>query len=196
MDYKRNVISFNHMKYSLPLFFLTFLLLTIGSCENRSRERARNSSERNEISQESETRDGFFLVKKVVDGDTFYVDDGSKKGLKVRLIGVDTPETRRTGRKEIGYFGKEAKEYMISLIANKKVRLELDVKQFDRYQRTLAYVYLEDGTFVNAELIKNGFAMVMTIPPNVKFADEFVRLQQEARANNRGLWKSQNGINE
>lgn len=180
------------MKYSLQLFLLTTLLLTIGSCENRRGERGSNRSERNEFSQKSAIRDGYFLVKKVVDGDTFNVDDGSKKGLKVRLIGIDTPETRRTGRKEIGYFGKEAKEYMISLIANKRVKLEYDVRKLDRYQRTLAYVYLEDGTFVNAELIKNGFAMVLTIPPNVKFADEFARLQQEARENNRGLWKPQN----
>jgi micrococcal nuclease len=81
---------------------------------------------------------------------------------------------------------------MTSLIAGKKVRLEYDVSHFDRYQRTLAYVYLEDRTFVNAELVKNGFAMVMTIPPNVMFADEFVRLQHEARENGRGLWNEKN----
>ena len=57
------------------------------------------------------------------------------------------------------------------------------------YGRTLAYVYLEDGTFLNAELVKQGYAMVMTVPPNVKYAHLFVKLQQEARENNRGLWK-------
>ncbi len=112
--------------------------------------------------------------------------------LKIRLIGVDTPETRKSAHKEIGYFGQEAKQYMISLIAGKKVKLEYDVGHLDKYNRTLAYVYLEDGTFVNAELVKNGFAKVMTIQPNVRFADEFVRHQKEARENNRGLWNEKN----
>ena len=68
------------------------------------------------------------------------------------------------------------------------VKLICDVDSLDQFGRTLAYVYLEDGTFVNADLVKNGYAMVMTVPPNIKFADEFVKLQQEARENNKGLW--------
>ena len=78
---------------------------------------------------------------------------------------------------------------MTNLLIGKSVRLEYDLNRIDQYGRTLAYVYLKDGTFVNAELVKNGFAMTLTIPPNVKFADEFVKLQEEARENNRGLWK-------
>lgn len=132
--------------------------------------------------------DGFMAVTKVVDGDTFWADDGTSKGLKVRLIGVDAPESRKTFKKQVGYFGKEAKAYFKNLLTDKSVRLEYDVNRTDQYGRTLAYVYLQDGTFVNADLVKNGYAMVMTVPPNVKFADEFVKLQQEARENNRGLW--------
>lgn len=135
--------------------------------------------------------DNFLAVTKVVDGDTFWIADGSTKGEKIRLIGVDAPESRKTGRKEVGYFGKEAKEYVTNLLSGKKVKLAFDVGHYDQYQRTLAYVYLEDGTFLNAELIKQGYAMVMTVPPNVKFADEFVKLQQEARENNKGLWNEQ-----
>ena len=96
--------------------------------------------------KESESK--YFFVTKVVDGDTFWVDDGSEKGLKIRFIGVDAPESRRTGRKEIGYYGQEAKEYMTKLLSGKRVRLEYDVGMFDQYKRTLAYVYLEDNTFV------------------------------------------------
>lgn len=129
-----------------------------------------------------------YSVIKVVDGDTFWVDDGSEKGLKVRLIGVDAPETRRSARKEIGYFGVESKKYLSALLLGNEVRMEYDVDRRDRYGRLLAYVYLDDGTFVNAELIKNGFAMVMTVPPNVKFAEEFLELQIEARNSERGLW--------
>jgi micrococcal nuclease len=134
----------------------------------------------------------FFPVTKIVDGDTFWIDDGSEKGQKIRLIGVDTPETRRTGRKEIGYYGKEAKEYVTKILKGRKVALQFDVGKYDQYHRTLAYVYLENGTFLNAELVKQGYAMVMTVPPNVKYAEMFLYLQKEARENNRGLWRLQN----
>lgn len=130
----------------------------------------------------------YFNVTKIVDGDTFWIDDGTKKGEKIRLIGVDAPESRNMWKIKKEDFGVEAKEYMIELLKEKKVRLEYDVGKLDRYGRTLAYVYLLDGTFVNAELVKNGYAMVMTVPPNVKYADKFVEYQQEARQNNRGLW--------
>ena len=108
------------------------------------------------------------------------------------MIGIDAPETRKSEHKEIGYYGKEAKNYLKNLLQNKKVKLEFDVEKLDQYKRTLAYVYLEDGTFVNADLIKNGYAMVMTFPPNVKYVDEFVKLQKEARNNKRGLWGKDN----
>ena len=129
-----------------------------------------------------------FKVTKVIDGDTFWIDDGTEKGKKIRLIGVDAPETRRTARKEIGYYGKEAKEYLVNLIGQSSVRLEYDVGRTDRYGRTLAYVYLKNGLFLNAELVKNGYAMVMTVPPNVAYADVFLELQREAIQYNRGLW--------
>ena len=131
----------------------------------------------------------YMKVLRVVDGDTFWLDDGSEKGVKVRLIGVDAPESRRTGRKEIGYYGKEAKEYLTAMLAGQRVRLEYDVGQKDRYGRTLAYAYLPDGTFINADLVKNGYAVVMTVPPNVKYAELFVELQREARENGKGLWR-------
>lgn len=131
---------------------------------------------------------GYMPIKKFVDGDTFWVDDGSKKGLKVRLIGVNTPETVHP-QKAVEYYGNEASKYVKGLLAGKRVRLEFDVSRTDRYGRTLAYVYLNDGTFLNAELVKKGYAQVMTIPPNVKYADQFKRLEREARKHNRGLWK-------
>jgi micrococcal nuclease len=134
-------------------------------------------------------QDGFLLVTKIVDGDTFWVDDGTSKGLKIRLIGVDAPESRKTFKKEVGFFGKEAKKYLTNLLSGKSVRLEYDLNRTDQYGRTLAYVYLQDGTFVNAELIKNGYAMILTVPPNVKFADDFLSLQRHARENKKGLWK-------
>ncbi len=130
----------------------------------------------------------FYPIKKFVDGDTFWIDNGTEKGEKIRFIGVDTPESRKTFNKEVGYYGKEAKNYVENLLRGKKVRLEYDVDSYDRYGRTLAYIYLEDGTFLNAKLIKEGYAVVMTVPPNVKYVDLFVKLQKEARENKKGLW--------
>ena len=131
----------------------------------------------------------WYTVTRVVDGDTFWIDDGSREGLKIRLTGVDAPEPRNSGNKLKGYFGSESSVYLAQLLDGRKVRLEYDVSRYDRYGRTLAYVYLEDGTFVNADLVKKGYATVMTIPPNVKHAEEFVKLAEKARKQKRGLWK-------
>ena len=127
-------------------------------------------------------------ISKFVDGDTFWVMNEKGVKEKIRLIGIDTPEARRTGRAEIEYFGKEASDYVKRILTGRKVRLEYDVERYDRYKRTLAYVYLDDGTFLNALLVKEGYATAATFPPNVKFADLFSKLQREARSKRRGLW--------
>ncbi|HRI27590.1 MAG TPA: thermonuclease family protein [Chitinophagales bacterium] len=127
-------------------------------------------------------------VTKITDGDTFYVADSTQKGEKVRLIGIDAPESRSAFRKEAHPFGPEATRYLRKLVEGKKVYLEYDVRKKDQYNRTLAYVFLEDSTFVNAEMIQNGYAILMTIPPNIKYANLFYQLQQQARTNKRGIW--------
>jgi micrococcal nuclease len=129
-----------------------------------------------------------YQVTRIVDGDTFWADDGSGKVLKVRLIGVDAPETQNRRNKVKAVFGTESTEYLTNLINGKMVRLECDIDSLDQYGRTLSYVFLEDGTFVNASLIRDGYAMVMTIPPNVKYADTFVDLARKAKKHKRGLW--------
>jgi len=135
-------------------------------------------------------------VTRTADGDTLKLSNGEK----VRLIGIDTPESsnnsklrrdvKKTGQDatEIILMGKESAAFTRSLVQGKNVRLELDVQQRDKYGRLLAYVYLEDGTFVNAEIMKAGYAQIMTIPPNVKYQNLFLELQKEARAKGRGLW--------
>jgi micrococcal nuclease len=128
-------------------------------------------------------------VTRVIDGDTFRIDDGTGEEVKIRLIGVDAPEPRNSGTKLKGYFGSESSCYLAQLLEGRKVRLEYDVSRYDRYGRTLAYVYLDDGTFVNADLVRKGYATVMTIPPNVRHADEFVKLAERARKQKKGLWK-------
>jgi micrococcal nuclease len=163
---------------------LVLLVLIVVSCNSNSGNR---KAEIQKI--ELSNKDGSLKVTKVVDGDTFWADDGSEKGVKIRLIGVDAPESRNVFKKKKGYYGQEAKAYVSNLFEGQSVRLEYDVDSLDQYGRTLAYVYLLDGTFVNADLVKNGYAMVMTVPPNVKYADDFVKYQRDARKNNRGLWK-------
>ncbi len=102
-------------------------------------------------------------VVRVIDGDTIQVCCVFGDRVKVRYIGVDTPETHHPMR-GVEPYGKEAAEANRKLVDGKTVRLEFDVQQLDRYGRTLAYVYLEDGTFVNAWLVEHGFAQGMTVP--------------------------------
>lgn len=134
---------------------------------------------------------------KVIDGDTIKIATGEN----VRLIGVDTPESRRNKKlyrdadrsKEdvdaIIAMGKESAKFTTGLVLGKDVRLEFDVQKKDRYGRLLAYVYLKDGTFVNAEIVRQGYASPMTVPPNVKHEELFRNIYREARENKRGLWK-------
>lgn len=126
-------------------------------------------------------------VERVVDGDTVVIAGGRR----VRLIGVDTPETTDP-RRPVGCFGREASAFLQSVLARgAPVRLVGDVEQSDIYGRTLAYVYrLPDGLFVNAELLARGYAQVLTIPPNIAHADRFAALGREARAAGRGLWSA------
>jgi micrococcal nuclease len=140
---------------------------------------------------------GQYYVKRVVDGDTLALSNGEK----VRLIGVDTPEYHHSDKlrkdasrsredaKTIQAMGKEAYEFTKGLASGRMVRLEFDVEKRDKYGRLLAYVYLDDGTFLNARILESGYGRVMTIPPNVKYADYFLKLQRQARDANKGLWK-------
>jgi micrococcal nuclease len=127
------------------------------------------------------------VVRRVVDGDTIYVDLAGHAE-KVRYIGMDTPEVHHPRRgEEPG--GREATLLNRRLVEGRTVRLELDVQRRDRYGRLLAYVYVGD-MMVNAELVRLGFAQVMTVPPNVRHASLFLKMQREAREAGRGLWAS------
>jgi micrococcal nuclease len=134
------------------------------------------------------------VVVRIVDGDTVYVDLGDRVE-KVRYIGMDTPETRRSAnggderRRSYGEQpgGREATEVNRRLVEGRRVRLELDVRERDRYGRLLAYVYV-GSVMVNAELVRLGYARLMTVPPNVRYVERFAALQREAREAGRGLW--------
>lgn len=127
-----------------------------------------------------------YKVVRIVDGDTFIITYNGKNQ-SVRLIGVDTPESVKPNS-PVEYYGKEASDYTKSLIEGKNIRLEFDVEDRDKYNRLLAYVYLEDGRMLNEVLIGEGYAQLMTVPPNVKYSEKFVSLQKEARKEKKGLW--------
>ncbi len=155
------------LKKAFPLLVLSFFLI---------------------LSSSFQSQKSFLEISKFVDGDTFWVKHANGSEEKIRLIGVNTPEARNTGRTQVEYFGKEASDYVKKYLTGKKVRLEYDVQRKDRYKRTLAYIYLEDGTFLNAHLVEKGYATVATYPPNVKYADHFVKLEKKARSGQKGLW--------
>lgn len=121
-------------------------------------------------------------VTRVVDGDTLLIDGHER----VRLIGVNTPESVDP-RRPVEFFGKEAAAFVRRTAEGRRVRLEPGDEVRDRYGRTLAFVYLEDGTFLNAEIIRQGYGHAYTRYP-FRYADEFRDLEREARANRRGLW--------
>jgi endonuclease YncB( thermonuclease family) len=125
-------------------------------------------------------------VQRVVDGDTFVaVVKGRRE--RIRVIGVDTPESVDPNRPDEPY-GEEASDFAKHYLNGETVRLAGDAEPRDRYGRMLAYVWLRDGTFWNALLVAEGYAQQLTIPPNVTYAPLFRRLVAEARVHDRGLW--------
>lgn len=134
-----------------------------------------------------------FKVDMFVDGDTFWVLDKNSRRVKIRLIGIDAPEVKDVFKKKKHPFGIYSKQYLDSILTNNPyVKLTFDVDSLDQYGRTLAYVYLNDGTFLNENLVKNGYATLMTVPPNIKYENIFFEAQQYAREKNLGIWKTEN----
>ena len=136
-------------------------------------------------------REGRALVSDVVDGDTIHVGRGWRHST-VRLIGVDTPETGHP-EKPIEYFGPEASEFTRRSLQGKWVHLEFEpLDRIDRYGRLLAYVFMEDGTFFNRELVRKGYARAYT-RFDFRYKRDFLQAQQEARQARKGLWMKEGG---
>jgi len=133
------------------------------------------------------------VVKEVIDGDTIRLADGSL----IRYIGVNTPEIREKVNNKWKYkpyrFSEEAKAYNKSLVLGKNVRLQYDIQKKDKFNRILCYVYLDD-IMVNTKILEEGYGIISLRPPNLKYVDLFVKSQEKAINNKKGLWKDNSKV--
>jgi len=128
------------------------------------------------------------LVSRVIDGDTIELNTGEK----LRYIGIDTPEINFGKNPEC--YAIKAKEFNQKLVDKKEVKIEKDISDKDKYGRLLRYVYFNNEStssaiFINEYLVRQGYAIVSTYPPDVKYIEDLLLAQKDARENNRGLWK-------
>ena len=137
------------------------------------------------LCQQASTADTWNQVKWIVDGDTVVLVDGQK----VRYIGINAPELAHENHDAEPY-GVAAKRFNALLVNRKKVRLEFDKERFDRYQRLLAYLFLENTTFVNAEILSNGYAYLLKKRPNLKYDKILLQSQRSAMSAKKGIWQN------
>ena len=133
------------------------------------------------------------IVVEVIDGDTLDLFIAGHR-LRVRLIGIDTPETKHPS-KPIQCFGPEATAFTESLLQRgTEIRIERDNEARDTYDRLLVYLYrTSDNMFINLELVLQGYADVLTIEPNIAYLDKFVAASRDAHLSNRGMWQACRG---
>lgn len=152
---------------SLLLFFSATLVLFSCQPENSANEK--------------------FRVSYVIDGDTFiFINERGEKE-KLRLIGINAPECKHPeiGKEE---FCEESTKALNNLVLNKMVELKFDLESYDRYGRTLAYVYVDDSIFVNEQMVLNGYAYSSSYSPNLKHQIKLNKAEKEAKRRKSGLW--------
>ena len=125
------------------------------------------------------------LVKWVNDGDTIVLNNGQR----VRYIGINAPEIDHENQKAEP-FGYEARSFNKKLVSSDKIRLEFDRERYDQYGRLLAYIFLQDGTFVNAQLVQNGFAYYLYRSTHTKYQSILLKSQQKAMKSQKGIWRN------
>ena len=131
-------------------------------------------------------QDRYFHVKKVFDGDTVLINTGEK----IRYVGIDAPEIGYGG-KENEFMALEARKYNSRMVRIKRISLELANEKHDHYGRVLAYVRLENGELLNALLVREGLAIVLSKRPNLKYRDLLIEDQRHAMARKAGIWQKE-----
>jgi endonuclease YncB( thermonuclease family) len=130
------------------------------------------------------TTQGVYRIKTIYDGDTAVLEDGQK----IRLLGINTPEIAHRGN-EADAGGNEAKSWLIAKLKDGKVRLETDVEKTDSYGRTLGHLFTENNEHINVLLVAAGLAQASIWPPNLKYANELVKAEQQAETAKLGIWQ-------
>ena len=189
----------NKYLYLMLLFLLIFTLTSCGTKENTPSEYPIYNNQ--QVNIDSNTLEVLHDIK-VSDGDTIKVNLNNQQ-TTIRLIGIDTFETSKSNKAykqayeynlsidEVVAKGKQAKEFMSYLLKNKsQLFLELDADKTDRYDRILAYIWSSDTQMINMQIICSGYALVLTIEPNDKYAQKFDTCYKYARQNNLGMWKN------
>lgn len=153
----------------LPFLLISLSLLITATCSDRA--------------------ETYLKVTEVNDGDTVTVVTKSFFGIiikteKVRLIGIDAPELAQEP------WGRRAKNHLRKILRESdwQVKVEIDVQSRDRYGRVLAYLWTKGGEMINYKMVRDGYAMVYTVPPNVKYAEKLLEAQRLAREEGRGIW--------
>lgn len=195
INYKILLWSVIQMKYSkariveliiiVAIITVSVILGAIEKNNNASNNAVENASLKQTKVAENPSKELYEVIK-VVDGDTIQIKYNGKKE-RLRLIGIDTPESVHPDETKNTENGKIASDYTKSLLEGKSISLEFDVEERDQYGRLLAYVYL-NGEMINKKLIADGYAQLETVPPNVKYVEEFRALLKEAKEAKIGLW--------
>lgn len=153
--------------------------------EENKKDKEQNNAVNEEVKSNSRIKD--LSVKRVVDGDTVVLEKNGYE-YKVRLIGVDTPESVHLDKNKNTKEGKIASDFTKERLTGKKVDIEFDVKPQDKYGRYLVYLYV-DGISYNEVLLEEGMARVMMISPNVKNKELYAQIEKRAKDKKIGIWK-------
>jgi endonuclease YncB( thermonuclease family) len=175
-------LSVSLITSSFALTGLDAIASTVAQTNTTSNYSAKSDATKLSESQLSKLKK--YTVSRVVDGDTFVISSGKR----IRLIGVDTPETVNPNVPE-EYYGREASNYTKKMLTGKTVYLARDVSNTDRYGRLLRYVYLSNGTFYNYSLVKKGYADVTIYSPDDRYKRLFYSALDHAQENKLGMWK-------
>ena len=165
------------------IYILAIILTVLQLFFNKNNPLPKNSLIPTDISATTPYEKQKVKVVRIIDGDTIEIEGK----IKVRYIGVNTPEFHDP-KKPIECFGQAAADENKKLVEGREIFIQKDISEVDKYKRLLRYVWV-GGTFVNDYLVRQGFAQVSTFPPDVKYQQQFLEAQTEAKENNRGLWK-------
>jgi micrococcal nuclease len=169
------------IRICLIIVIVIILSLLIGTYLQSRLTNWLNSAKKEAVVNVESSRQKIKIIR-IVDGDMVEIETGEK----VRYIGMDTPETKHP-IKTVQCFGVEASEKNRQLVEGKIVEMEKDVSNTDKYGRLLRYIWL-DGKMINEVLVTEGFARVLTYPPDVKYKDVFLAAEKQARELKKGLW--------